>query len=143
MTPEQHVLVDLLANLAASLPHSSEMEIELCNGGRRARRRPRRVDPDSAWLSVGQTAEMLGGVSDKLIYKLYHRGELLGVKVAGAVRIRKESAAGYLDSHSNEKTPQEEPAELMPVPRRRRQRGDADFTDFYLREMDRIERRIR
>ncbi len=50
-----------------------------------------------------ETAVRLGNVSPKLIYKLYHRGELFGAKIAGTVRIRAASVAAYLEAHSNQK----------------------------------------
>ena len=57
----------------------------------------------TGWLTVKQAAAELGGVSDKLIYKLFHLGELEGVKIAGTVRIRAASVATYLETHSNRK----------------------------------------
>ena len=57
----------------------------------------------SDWLTVRQAARQLGNVSTKLVYKLFHAGELAGVKVAGTVRIRAASVAAYLEAHSNQK----------------------------------------
>jgi len=79
------------------------------------------------WLTVKQAAAKLGGVSDKLIYKLFHLGELIGAKIAGTIRIRAASVAAYFDAHSNRKPPPEKPAAgtAEPVKSTRKRRRSA------------------
>lgn len=91
------------------------------------------------WLTVRQTAAQLGGVSTKLVYKLFHAGELPGAKIAGTVRIRAASVAAYLEAHSNRKAEPVDPvaattapsATLAPAPvKRRRKRQQSDHLRF-------------
>ncbi len=83
------------------------------------------------WLSVKQASALLGGVSPQLCYKLYHRGELEGAKIAGTVRIRTASVAAYLVAHSNRKAPpcvtveRESPRAVQP--RRKAHRAPVGF----------------
>ncbi len=97
------------------------------------------------WLTVREAALQLGNVSTKLIYKMYHRGDLDGAKIAGTVRIRAASVAAYLDAHRNRRPAPiggaEELPEQPPPTRRRRHPGSDDFISYYRREMDRIERK--
>ena len=73
-------------------------------------------------LTAAEAAALLG-VSAKLVYRLFHRGDLEGCKVAGAVRIHRASVDAYLTSHSNRKpaAPVEVPAP-QPTPRTKRRR---------------------
>lgn len=91
----------------------------------------------SEWLSAKEAAAILGGVSEQLIYKLFHKGELKGIKVGGAIRLRADGVAAYLAEHSNEKK-QEEERQSLPKPRRNK-KIDNDFISYYLREMARID----
>jgi excisionase family DNA binding protein len=71
------------------------------------------------------------GVSAKLIYRLFHRGELEGVKVAGAVRIHRSSVEAYLSAHSNKKpAPPIEIAPPQPTPRPKRRRRSSESFRF-------------
>jgi excisionase family DNA binding protein len=99
------------------------------------KRKPRAAKPaaePSGMMTAAEAAAMLG-VSAKLVYKLYHRGELEGVKVAGAVRIHRASVDDYLSKHSNAKpAPPVEVPVTPPQPtqrpkRRRRSAGAAGF----------------
>lgn len=91
-------------------------------------------DPTSDWMTVKEAAKMLGGVSAKLIYKLYHRGELLGAKIAGTVRLRAASVQQYLAAHSNEKpeafTPSPPPSSPKTI--RKRKRVSRRTSDTYV-----------
>jgi excisionase family DNA binding protein len=93
------------------------------------------------YLTVRQVAERLN-VSHQLVYKLFHRGELLGITVAAAVRIEVASVEDFIRRNSNTR-PAEQQAEPATVtasatPRPRRRKAD-DFTAYHLAEMDRIE----
>lgn len=87
---------------------------------------------ESEWLTVRQAAAQLGNVSTKLVYKLFHAGELAGVTVAGTIRIRAASVAAYLEAHSNQKNAHADPAPaptpLPQIPKRRR--GSAPSPGF-------------
>jgi excisionase family DNA binding protein len=75
------------------------------------------------WLSAKEAASILGGVSIKLIYKLFHKKELDGVKVGDAIRIRAASVAAYMEMHSNRKPAAVIPAQApVPKPARNRRR---------------------
>ncbi len=100
--------------------------------------------PSIQWLTVRQTAAQLGNVSTKLVYKLYHRGELLGAKIAGTVRIRAASVMAYLDAHSNSRPVEqaEGPGKRLDRPttkRGKRRPAPNDFTSYYRREMERVD----
>jgi excisionase family DNA binding protein len=81
-------------------------------------------------ITVRETALTLG-VSPQLVYRLFHAGKLLGLKVEGAVRINRASLDEYIAAHSNappqvlvpgaaEAPPPSGPATPPPAPRRRR-----------------------
>jgi hypothetical protein len=55
------------------------------------------------WLTVKKAAEQLGDVSAKLVYKMFDRGVLDGIKVEGALRISQASVTRYLRVHRNKK----------------------------------------
>jgi excisionase family DNA binding protein len=75
-------------------------------------------------LTAAAAATWLG-VSAKLIYKLFRSGELAGVKIAGAMRIHRESVTAYLSAHSNKK-----PAPPQPTPAPKRRRRSAASVGF-------------
>jgi excisionase family DNA binding protein len=66
------------------------------------------------WLSVNQVAERLGGVSTKLVYKMFNAGKLVGVKIEGTIRIKETAVTEYLANHSNE-TEKAQPSLAEPV----------------------------
>jgi excisionase family DNA binding protein len=98
------------------------------------RRSPKKRKPRTAggfgMLTAAEAAAMLG-VSAKLVYKLYHRGDLEGCKVAGAVRIHRASVEAYLAANSNRKpaAPVEVPAP-QPTPRVKRRRRSSRSEGF-------------
>ena len=53
------------------------------------------------WLSVREAAKVLGGVSVKTVYKLYHDQTIEGARIAGAVRLKTASVMAYLEAQSN------------------------------------------
>jgi excisionase family DNA binding protein len=87
----------------------------------RGKRKKPRVAESAVMLTAQQAAERLG-VSAKLVYKLFHRRELEGVKIAGAVRIHRASVENYLSSHSNKKPAAPTVAEPAPIPAARPKR---------------------
>jgi excisionase family DNA binding protein len=88
----------------------------------------------SALLTARQAAARLG-VSDKLVYRMFHAGKLRGVKVEGAVRIYTAAVEDYIRAHTNR--PPEAPAAPPPPDERGRKGGD-DFTAYYLKVMDEV-----
>ncbi len=97
------------------------------------KRKPRAMKPaaePSGMLTAAEAAAMLG-VSAKLVYRLFHRGELEGVKVAGAVRIHRASVDAYLSAHSNKKpAPLVEVPPQQPTPQPKRRRRTARSEGF-------------
>jgi excisionase family DNA binding protein len=88
-----------------------------------------------ALLTARQAAALLG-VSDKMVYKLFHARKLRGLKVEGAVRITAASVEDYIRGHTN--CPPEAPAEPPPA---KGGREGADFTAYYLKVMDEVARK--
>jgi excisionase family DNA binding protein len=54
----------------------------------------------AAYITVSAAATQLG-VSTGLVYRLFHRDELEGIKVGSAVRISKSALARYIAAHTN------------------------------------------
>lgn len=93
--------------------------------------------PEIVWISAKDAAKILGGVSAKLVYKLFHLGVLEGAKIAGTVRIQAASIAAYLDAHSNKKAPtipQSERSKVVETPRPKKRRSrKSSFEYVHLR----------
>ena len=53
-----------------------------------------------AKLKVKQAANQLG-VSEKLVYDMFGRGEIRGYRIGGAIRIPQEAIDEYLATHCN------------------------------------------
>lgn len=81
------------------------------------------------WLDVKQAALILGDVSPALVYRLYKRNEVTGVKVSGRIKLRRTSVEAYLQDHSNEKAAVlNETAALVEKVARKAQAGKVGFT---------------
>src|SRR5215467_5240093 len=65
------------------------------------------------WLTVKEAAAVLADVSGSTVYKLFARGEIAGAKVAGRVKLRRDSVEAYLAAHSNAKAPATEAEALQ------------------------------
>ena len=87
--------------------------------------RKRKRTPGEPGMLTAAAAATLLGVSAKLVYKLFRSGELAGVKIAGAMRIHRESVTAYLSAHSNKK-----PAPPQPTPAPKRRRRSAASVGF-------------
>jgi excisionase family DNA binding protein len=96
----------------------------------------------SDWMTVRQAAALLADISQAVVYRLYDRGELLGAKIAGRIKLRRSSVEAYLATHSNEKAPAGEAEALQTAAqelteqqqperkRRRRARQPAGFQHY-------------
>jgi excisionase family DNA binding protein len=68
---------------------------------------------DAEWITVAEAAAILADVHPSVAYRLFHRGEIVGTKVAGRVKLRRDSVEAYLAAHSNEKPPPSEEEALQ------------------------------
>jgi excisionase family DNA binding protein len=95
------------------------------------------AEPSALFLTARQASLRLG-VSDKMVYKLFHAGKLKGLKIEGAVRIEAASVDAYIAAHSNT-----QPAPAEPATTKGRRRRDDGFTSYYLGIMSQIEKKQR
>jgi excisionase family DNA binding protein len=78
-------------------------------------------------VTVAEAAQRLGGVSIKLVYKLFDKGELEGYRVGSCIRIFADSIAAYIASHRNTK-PADKPASVpKPAAKQRRRQKVEGF----------------
>jgi excisionase family DNA binding protein len=70
------------------------------------------------YLSVNEAANLMG-VSGKLVYAMYHRGELEGYRARGKVLVARHSVLCYIAAHTNkrpENVPSSVPLEKVYTP---------------------------
>lgn len=89
-------------------------------------------------LTVREAASLLR-CSLAQVYRLYHRGELVGFRVGAAVRIRKQSVEDYMQKGSNHRPAPVVVPELEPVKRvRKNEQGKSGGTPSVTKYFDDI-----